>query len=599
MVNDFQHLSRSQFVLTYGPGSIIETTKGPRLIPTLAYGLGGDLLTEDTFDDFEIPDVRLCNYIQKSANVKNPCRILALPSNAGLRRRQNSRVYSTYQFPSWKVCYRKNDRKHDGPILFRGDFCPECGTSAGTGAVRFVAACSAGHLDDVDWHRAVHGPRRCKPKYYKWSTSGSSLGDIRITCPDCQATTTMEAIYRKKFPCSGRNPENESKLKKPMFIPGSEGDNQCQHQMRITQRQSTSLRVADTVTVLTIPDFDNNLSRILQQKSVINTFNTLALFYPDYEGKNEDTFIAILKGALKNNNVPHESSEIILSEIEKIGVKNILDRFFYLNKSEVSFLEIIYQEFESLMAGAGTHSPNFIMGQPESTVPDQESVFPCFQVFPVHRIRTVTVQTGYRRMVGVTDRAEAKSVSSAIPFKGDRWYPGYAGFGEGIFITFKDRFPDLNGKGAPDKWKQHDPATIENTEWANIYSLPEFVWLHTLSHALIKAVAQNTGYSSASIRERVYLSRDLVTGGVLLYNTSPGDDSGMGGLAGLASGQKFGMILNTVKEILQICSNDPLCIEMQKTPETMNGAACYSCLLMSETSCEHRNLWLDRHMLLD
>ena len=34
---------------------------------------------------------------------------------------------------------------------------------------------------------------------------------------------------------------------------------------------------------------------------------------------------------------------------------------------------------------------------------------------------------------------------------------------------------------------------------------PLFVWWHTLSHSLIRAISNEAGYSSASIRERVYI----------------------------------------------------------------------------------------------
>ena len=29
------------------------------------------------------------------------------------------------------------------------------------------------------------------------------------------------------------------------------------------------------------------------------------------------------------------------------------------------------------------------------------------------------------------------------------------------------------------------------------------------------------------------------------------------------------------------------------------GASCYGCTMNSETSCEHRNMWLDRNILLE
>jgi predicted LPLAT superfamily acyltransferase len=44
------------------------------------------------------------------------------------------------------------------------------------------------------------------------------------------------------------------------------------------------------------------------------------------------------------------------------------------------------------------------------------------------------------------------------------------------------------------------------------------------------------------------------------------------------------------------CSSDPLCWEQD---EQLNLAACFSCCLVSETSCEKRNLGLDRRALVD
>ena len=59
---------------------------------------------------------------------------------------------------------------------------------------------------------------------------------------------------------------------------------------------------------------------------------------------------------------------------------------------------------------------------------------------------------------------------------------------------------------------------------------------------------------------------------------------------------------NSIREMLASmswCSSDPLCITGVATlssPE--NLAACHSCLLAPETSCQHFNLLLDRAMLI-
>jgi hypothetical protein len=50
-----------------------------------------------------------------------------------------------------------------------------------------------------------------------------------------------------------------------------------------------------------------------------------------------------------------------------------------------------------------------------------------------------------------------------------------------------------------------------------------------------------------------------------------------------------------------LCSNDPVCA--QHSPVTpgsanLNGAACHGCLLVPETSCEQRNDFLDRALVV-
>ena len=94
----------------------------------------------------------------------------------------------------------------------------------------------------------------------------------------------------------------------------------------------------------------------------------------------------------------------------------------------------------------------------------------------------------------------------------------------------------------------------------------------------------------------MYINRNADNGGILIYTTSPGEDGSLGGLIGAVD--IFEEILKMASERIRLCSNDPLCSEVRKTPERINGAACHSCLLISETSCEHRNMWLDRHIIL-
>ena len=596
MTKDFQHLSRSQFVLTYGPGSIIETKNGPRLIPTLKRGLGNNY-SVGTFEKFEINDVRLCNYIQKSGNAENKARIVALPSNAGLEKKQNTRVYATQIFPVWKICYgRKKNKKHS-PILYSGQECPLCHTDEDSGVVRFVAACSAGHLDEVNWNYAIHQSRDCKPQYYYWKTSGSSLANIEIECPNCHLKKTMQEIYKMRFFCTGRFPEKE--LASSNYSPYYSSPNRKKNFdkfMKITQRQLASLRIPDTLTLLTIPKYDNQLTNVLQRRSVSAILDNF-LNMPETIRKNMDE--AELSNWLISSlsqKISPEAMKIVQDEFEKSGIDEFLSFYRQLHSGGSSFIDLMYEEFESLLSGAGVHKKNFIMDECEVFPQPVGSFIPSLEVYPVKKIRTITVQTGYRRMISGANDQDATSVSTAVNLDNSYWYPGFEGFGEGIFITLSDgKIPDISHNNVYSDWKKYKLSGYSgNSEWTDICAEPGFVWLHTLSHALIKALANFTGYSSASLRERVYLSRDGTNGGILIYNTSPGEDGGMGGLTGTI--QSFRNITEEAEKIIKICSNDPLCNDLKKSEDSINGAACYSCLLVSETSCEHRNLWLDRHL---
>jgi hypothetical protein len=114
----------------------------------------------------------------------------------------------------------------------------------------------------------------------------------------------------------------------------------------------------------------------------------------------------------------------------------------------------------------------------------------------------------------------------------------------------------------------------------------------------LTALSVDSGYSSTAIRERTYLTFDSngnSVGGILLYTVQPGGDGTLGGLMSLVP--SFSNILDDALRDTGTCSNDPLCAEAPGAGS--DGAACYSCLLVSETSCEHRNRGLDRLLLLE
>jgi hypothetical protein len=100
-----------------------------------------------------------------------------------------------------------------------------------------------------------------------------------------------------------------------------------------------------------------------------------------------------------------------------------------------------------------------------------------------------------------------------------------------------------------------------------------------------------------SLRERLYVRGDAC--GFLVYTAAPDSDGTLGGLARQGKAARFVSVLTGALAAQRWCSSDPLCIaDRHSFSETAIGAACHSCLLVSETSCEEFNRLLDRQALI-
>jgi hypothetical protein len=128
------------------------------------------------------------------------------------------------------------------------------------------------------------------------------------------------------------------------------------------------------------------------------------------------------------------------------------------------------------------------------------------------------------------------------------------------------------------------------------------VLLHSFAHALIRQLAIECGYTSASISERIY-SRSADNGtpmaGILIYTSAPDSEGTLGGLYALGEPQNLGRHIQGALEKMSLCSSDPLCSEHETGGgDTLHGAACHACSFLPETSCERGNKYLDRSALV-
>lgn len=594
-----QQVRRSQFVLTYGPGAILEGKNEPRIILTLDHGLGSHF-NEDILLKYEIKDIRSAMAIgsfneNSGDHTDHDRKIFMLPSNDSLRRSGERLVYKTKKFPEWNICY--SDHANQDRILYRGSTCPECKNNRNSSAVRFVAACDQGHLDDIQWNYAVHKDGKCNPDYYYWHPDGVLLADIKIQCPKCGIRTDMGKIYYISFRCTGRFPENENV--RPQ---------KCNSHMKVMQRQSLSLHMPVIYTLLTIPEFDEPVFISLQNTIIQSALGGLEKQYRnDSQQENTEAFIEGLKDHTKYAKIDTAVLDGIEKYIGEHSIESLYKKMEQISSQRAGkqFTDFINEEFESLLVGS-RKSENFEMsdGIKINSIPSNRDI-PEITVYPVNKIRTVTFQRGYIRMPPDNlHEGTQKIVDISREDHGISWYPGYEGLGDGIFIKF-DRDELLNiktkHKHTYDWWinNRYEEKVTEYGRNNDCVNNPLFVYMHTLSHSIITTLSLFSGYSSASLKERIYIDSDKLLGGILIYTSSPGEDGSMGGLSSIAGNSAFGTLLAKALKRIKVCSNDPLCNVLAKTKENFNGAACYSCLFVSETSCEHGNKYLDRHMVIE
>ena len=225
----------------------------------------------------------------------------------------------------------------------------------------------------------------------------------------------------------------------------------------------------------------------------------------------------------------------------------------------------------------------------------------------VHRLREVVAQVGFTRFEPAMPDVDGElslDVEPAPLARETTWLPAIENKGEGVFLSFSgaaiENWLQRPGVQARSERLKSGFQTWVDRKGAQRATFPElpYLMLHSLSHLLITTVALNCGYSASAIRERIYAGGCGF--GILLYTGAGGSEGTLGGLVDV--GRSIESHLQAALELGRLCSNDPVCSQHDPAnpheERFLHGSACHGCLLIAETSCEQRNEFLDRALVI-
>lgn len=214
------------------------------------------------------------------------------------------------------------------------------------------------------------------------------------------------------------------------------------------------------------------------------------------------------------------------------------------------------------------------------------------QLIAVNRLKEIMVLKGFQRIGGALVPPDIVGESA--------WLPALELYGEGVFFSLDEDFLS--------RWESHSALWERSNDFQRRFAAtglrfdpeiivtPRFLLLHTLAHLLIRQLETEAGYPAASLKERIYCTAGkLPMSGILVYVAVPDVVGSLGGLAELATPERFLLLLSSVFDHAEWCSLDPVCSEHGgQGPSLLNRAACHACALIPEPSCAYGNVLLDR-----
>ena len=573
-------IRRGQVITTYGPGALIDLPRHSAIV--------GGLDTWPKISDLEeIPEPRLARKLQAMTGVVAP-RLYAPPPDSN-DPREPARGIGAWRFPEWFVVQEtggSEERERSRRLVHRKALDRGRFDGRQVVATRFVRACPKGHVDDLNWHRFAHGPEDdCRRQLWldERGTTGD-LADLVVRCECGKSRSMYEATVLEENPlgtCHGARP----------WL-GRNSNEDCNLPSRLLIRTASNAYFPQVLSALSLPDRGSAVGTAVRE-----LWNLLQAVDP-------------IESLTVFKRLPN-----VAEKLASFSDNEILDAIHEVRSGGEGERPVKQVELEALLAapeGFGDDvpvDPNFHARRlPERAWRRSKRSDGIEAVVQLHRLREVLALIGFTRfeaeMPDIHGEYETDVERAQIALE-PQWFPAVENRGEGVFVQLRtEAVRNWLGRAGV-KQRIDDLATghqrwIEGRKTARPFPGGPYVLLHTLSHLLIQSLAMRCGYPASSIRERIYADDEAERFGILLYTGSPDAEGTLGGLV-----QEARHLEDHLAQALRmgaLCSNDPICAQHApgKSMEQrwLHGAACHGCALVAETSCEMRNDYLDRALVV-
>jgi hypothetical protein len=463
--------------------------------------------------------------------------------------------------------------------------------------VRFITICEHGHIEDFpfkEWlHREEKSNSLCKLRLTTGRNS-SSLSGIRLHCScGCEFRTLFGAFNENSLKnikdCSGN---------RPWLGEIDDYSTTCGNKLKVVQKGASNVYFPITRSSIYLPRWEKEVDKkvvdILEQnwsrlnQSRIDGELNRDLFEMLADQKNVD--VEKLLGAAKNKlNITNTESN---SEDQDLDSEEL-----YRNS-----------EYEAILAGQGGDNQDFFVTNKNSDQYEHTVSNYFKSITLLHKLRETRAMVGFTRIlpedgIPISEKMAELSLSSRID-----WLPAITVRGEGIFFEMDEK--KIN------EWLEKSKATTRVEKLVNHHIRfqeergisenhnpfsPKFVLLHTLAHLLINQFSYECGYGSSALRERIYCDHEYpekTMNGILIYTASGDSEGSLGGLVKQGIPGNLESIVANAIHSSRWCSSDPVCMESEgQGPNSVNLAACHSCTLLPEPSCENGNKILDRALI--